>query len=198
MIRAIAFLIGLVAAGPVFAHAFESGQDTYALLLKGVSQPWLMLPVAVLLIGLGMLAGIWRVEGTIAIWPALLLGVLLGLGLGPFVPQVPVLWLMAGALVVSGLGILALALPQAAMLGLATLATALPSRFLMEAHAFGELPWPFVIGMGLGITTCAALAAGLVQATRERIGHSAVLIGWRALISWVGAIAILMMAFELR
>ncbi len=198
MIRTFAVLTGLLVAGPVYAHAFESGQDTYALILKGLSQPWLMLPVAVLLIGLGMLAGIWRREGAISIWPAMILGVVLGLGLGPFVPQVSVLWLMASALVVSVIGIMALSLPSFAMMALATVATALPSRFLMEAHAFGELPTPFVIGMGLGITTCAALSAGLVQTTRERIDHTAVLIGWRALIAWVGAIAILMLAFELR
>jgi len=197
VIRLGVVLIGLVAAGPVYAHAFESGQDTYALVLQGLSQPWLMLPVAVLLIGLGMLAGIWRVEGAAAIWPSMILGVVLGLGLGPLVPQIDVMVLIIGALVISALGILAVPLPSLAMAAMAALATALPSRFLMEAHAFGELPLPFVIGMGLGITTCAALAAGLVQATRERIDHTAVLIGWRALASWIGAIAILMMAFEL-
>ena len=191
---------GLIAfaAGPAHAHAFESGQDTYELILQGVSQPWLMLPVAVLLIGLGLLAGIWRDEGLITVWPALIVGTLLGLGLGPFVPQIEVIWLMVVALLVSALGIAAVPVPRVAMAALACLATALPGRFLMEAHVFGELPFPFLVGMGLGITTCAALAAGLVQATREQIHHGAVLIGWRALISWVGAIAILMLAFEMR
>ena len=198
MIKRLALLAALAAPQQAAAHAFESGQDTFALILQGLSQPWLMLPVAILLIGLGMLAGILREEAAIAIWPAMILGTVLGLGLGPFVPQFEVVWLMAAALIVALLGIAALPLPGLLVPLIAFLATALPSRFLMEAHAFGELPIPFVIGMGLGITTCAALAAGLVQATRERIQHGALVIGWRALISWVGAMAILMMAFEMR
>lgn len=198
MIRSVSILLALLGSGPAHAHAFESGQDAYELLLQGISQPWLMLPVAVLLLGLGMLTGIWRTEGVIVVWPAMIAGALLGLGLGPFIPQVEVIWLMGLALAISIVGIIALPLPSLAMTGLAALATLLPSRFLLETHAFGELPLPFLIGMGIGITTCAALAAGVVQATREQIGHVAVLIGWRALISWIGAISILMLAFELR
>ena len=198
MIRSVSIVLALLGSGPAYAHAFESGQDAYELFLQGISQPWLMLPVAVLLLGLGILTGIWRTEGVIVVWPAMIVGALLGLGLGPFVPQVEVVWLMGLALVVSIMGLIALPLPSLAMAGLAALATVLPSRFLMETHVFGELPLPFLIGMGIGITTCAALAAGVVQVTREQIGHAAVLIGWRALISWVGAIAILMLAFELR
>lgn len=188
----------LLAAGPAHAHAFESGQDAYALFLQGVAQPWLALPVAVLLVGTGLFLGIWRQEALVPTWPALILGALIGFGLGPLVPEVGGAVLMGAALVVSALGLLALPLAAPLAFGIAAFATALSGRYLMETHALGELPLAFLIGMGVGATTAVALPAGLVQASRERIAHAAVLIGWRALVSWVGAVAILALAFALR
>ncbi len=180
------------------AHAFQTGADSYALFLQGVGAPWLMLPVALLLIGTGLFLGIWRTEAMLAFWPVQIVVLALVLGLGVFVPGVPDLALVVAALAIAGLGILALPLPRAAALGLGALALLLAGRFLLEDHAFGELPLPFMVGMAAGAASLVALPAGLVQATRERIGHPAVLIGWRALSSWVGAAAILMIAFALR
>ena len=190
--------VALLAAGPAHAHAFESGKDAYALFLQGVAQPWLMLPVAVLLIGTGLFLGIWRVEGIVPAWPGLILGAALGVGLGPLVPQVGSAVLAGAALVVAGLGVAALRVPMLAAVGIAALATALSGRFLMETHALGELPVAFLLGMAAGCTTQVALVAGAVQLTREHLTNRAVLIGWRALMSWVAAVAILTLAFALR
>ncbi len=196
--RLWAALVVVGLARPAAAHTFETGQDLYDLFLQGVAQPWLMLPVAVLLIGTGMFIGIWRVEGVIAAWPGLLLGALVGFGLGPVLPQVSALVLFGAALGVACLGLVGPPLSTPIITALSALCVGLSGRFLMETHVLGELPVIFLIGMGVGATTAVALPAGLIQFTRERIDHGALLIGWRALISWVGAIAILSIAFALR
>lgn len=181
------------------AHAFQSGQQSYELLVQGIAQPWLALPVALVLVGAGVMLSIWREEGMLAAWPVVLVCAALGFGLGPFVPPVDAGALAVAGLAIGGAGVVAHRLPAALVLGLAGFAMLLGARYLVEDHPFGELPLAFLLGMGGGALSAVALPAGLVQASRHHLPRAGwVVIGWRALSSWIAAIAVLVLAFSLR
>ncbi|WP_425093940.1 hypothetical protein [Tropicimonas sp. S265A] len=180
------------------AHAFQAGQEGYDLFVQGVAQPWLALPTALVLVGTGLLLAIWREEGMLAGWPVLAVCAAIGFGLGPLVPPVGVVALAAFALAVGGLGILAPRLPGPGVLAMAGGAMLLSARYLMEDHPMGDLPLPFLLGMAGGALAAVGLPAGVVQASRTLTEAPWVLIFWRALASWVAAVAVLMVAFTLR
>jgi hypothetical protein len=188
----------IVLPDPVSAHAFQAGQEGYALFVQGAAQPWLALPTALALIGTGLMVSIWREEGMLAAWPVIGICAFLGFGLGPLVPPVGTLALAALALGIGGLGILAPQLPRSGVLTMAGAAMLLSARYLMEDHPLGDLPLPFLFGMALGALAAIAAPAGLVQASRSMVSAPWLLIFWRALASWVAAIAVLMIAFTLR
>lgn len=180
------------------AHAFEAGQQGYEIFVQGVAQPWLALPTAVVLIGTGLLVSIWQEEGMLAAWPVVGISAALGFGLGPLVPPIGALGLAVAAIFVGGLGILAPRLPRLLVLTTSGATMLLCARYLMEDHPLGELPITFLLGMGGGALSAIAIPAGLVQASRGLTDAAWVMVFWRALASWVAAIAMLMGAFALR
>ncbi|MEM9395609.1 MAG: hypothetical protein AAGA38_17250 [Pseudomonadota bacterium] len=183
---------------PAKAHAFQAGQQGYELFVQGVAQPWLALPTALVLVGTGLLLSIWREEGMLAAWPVVAICAVLGFGLGPLAPPVSALGLAGIALAIGGMGIIAPRLPSLVPLFAAGASMLLSARYLMEDHPLGDLPLPFLFGMAGGALSAIALPAGVVQASRMLTEADWLMIFWRALASWVAAIAVLMGAFVLR
>lgn len=67
----------------------------------------------------------------------------------------------------------------------------------LQGHGFLDLPWPAHAGLLFGVNLAAALAAGLSQAVLAGWPGSAPRIALRVAASWIGAILLLSLAFEL-
>jgi hypothetical protein len=107
------------------------------------------------------------------------------------------------ALVFMGLGVVTAALaalwpavPKALALGLAGLAGVVAMMTAFEGHGLFELPVFTHLGLLFGANLATALAAGVFNLALVRVEAGWMRIGWRVVASWIGAILMLTLAFE--
>lgn len=194
-----ALTLGALHPGAAGAHAFEAGADTYARFVEGAAVPLSAPAVALCLVPLGLLLGLWRDDGLPAVWPALLLGLGAGIGLAPLAdPWVPLAALAAGALCAAAAALAVLPRRRAVMAAVAFGVGLLATTAGLEGHARGEVPPATLAGILFGANLAVAIPAATVSASTERWRQVWVRIGWRIMSSWSGAIAVLYLAFELR
>lgn len=180
-----------LAAGQARAHAFQAGAESYAAFVEGayvpLNDPMILMP----LLATGLAIGIWRREGMLTLWPALLAGLVAGLFLAPLVGPGFRLAGMILAVPMAVLGVAARAWPAALMQGLVALVGLTSGLIALEGHGWGSLPWMISAGVLFGANMVAVVPAGMVAASRDRITNSWLMIGWRVAASWVGATAVL-------
>lgn len=181
------------------AHSFASGLDPLGYLVEGAlavwAAPWLMLPVAVVGIALG-LAGAPVIRTALA---AFLAGALVGLAASAFVGVwAQVVPPLAVGLVVA---VLAALVPSErtgpALPGLAALAGATVAADVLEGFFFLDVPATLLAGIaGAATLAVAAIALGVVG-TRRWVARPWITILWRIVASWGAAIQVLYLAFIL-
>ncbi len=196
MRRAAVFLSATFLAGPVHAHAFDAGADAYGQFVEGAAVmltfPGIVLP----LLALGVMLSLWRDNGLPAVWPAFLVAQVAGVFLAASVGPVVALIFMGLGILIAAVAALAPSVPNALALGLATLAGLLAMLTAFEGHGLFELPVFTHLGLLFGANLATALAAGIANLALTRVEAAWMRIGWRVAASWIGAILMLTLAFE--
>ena|GEM_PF-1181736 len=181
------------------AHAFTAGADTYLRFVEGAAVPFSAPAVALCLVPFGLLVGAWRRDGLPAVWPALLVGLGVGIAVAPLVaPWISFLTLGAGALCASAAALAWLPLARIGMAVVALIVGLLATSASLEGHALGEVPVATLFGVFFGANLTVALPAAMVSSSIEHWWPDWTRIGWRIVSSWSGAIALIYLAFEVR
>lgn len=185
-----------VLAGPVHAHAFDAGADAYGQFAEGAAVmltfPGIVLP----LLALGILLSLWRENGLLSVWPVFLGAQVAGVFLAAMVgPGVAVVLIGLGVGVATAAALLP-RVPDALAYGLAALAGVLATLTAFEGHGLFELPVFTHLGLLFGANLATALGAGVPNLAMARVEAAWMRIGWRVAASWIGAILMLMLAFE--
>lgn len=196
--RALIAATALAATGgPARAHSFQTGLDLYEQFVEGAGAV-LGYPGTLLLLGaLGLLLGLWRRDGMVRAWPAFLAGQAVGIPVAVVVGLWAQNGLLALGVVVAGLGALLSRHHAVEALGLAFLAGLIAMAVNLEGHGLFELPLPIHLGMLLGVNLVPAMAATAVGMSMEKTDAMWLRILWRVLCSWIAAILVLYLAFEL-
>jgi hypothetical protein len=161
--------------------------------LAVLTGPALLLP----LLALGLLLSLWQRDGLLRAWPVFLVAQVAGLVLAPLAGPAAAPPLIAGGVLVAVSAALNPRVPawlaylSAVICGIGALAV------VLEGHGFLDLPWPAYAGLLFGVNLAAALTAGLSQAILVGWPGPAARIALRVAASWIGAILLLSLAFEL-
>lgn len=189
--------LATLAAGPASAHAFDAGADAYGQFVEGAAVvltfPSILLP----LLALGLLLSLWDENGLPRVWPVFLfgqgVGVLLAAVSGPGVG----LFVLGLGIVTATLAALLPRIPKVLAILLAGLGGVGALAASLEGHGLFELPVFTHLGLLFGANLATALAAGLCRLALQRIDAHWMRIGWRVAASWIGAILLLTLAFDL-
>lgn len=186
-----------IAAGPAFAHSFEAGADAYGRFVEGATvilvHPTILLP----LVALGILLGLWDEGGLPTVWPVFLSGQLAGVAAASVSgPAVAVAFIGLGLATASAAALLPavprwLAFSLSGLVGAGALAASLEGQGLLILPIFTHL------GLLFGVNLATAAAEGLARFAVLRVDAPWMRIGWRVAASWIAAILLLMLAFEL-
>ena len=178
------------------AHAFGAGSGAYDLFLAGAAVPLSTPAVLFCLVPLGLFVSLWREDGMVRIWPGFLAGLIGGAFIAPFVgPGISIAALMFG-IVCALAGAISPNIPEPVAIGFGALGGVLSALVSLEGHGLLELPLLIYAGIVFGSILAVVMSAGLVSATLQQWPHQWLRIGWRILISWSGALGILLVAFE--
>jgi len=180
------------------AHAFSSGRDLYAQFIEGAGVPLVTPAIILALLPLGLLAGLWRRDGMVQVWPWFIAGLLAGGLAAPLAGPDVVVAAMGVGVVCAVLAALGPDLPRLTVAALAALAGGLAAAVAREGHGFGELPLLIYAGIFLGAHLVTVVPAAAVSATLDRWPAAWLRIGWRVVASWSGAIGLMLLAFQLR
>jgi hypothetical protein len=195
--RALAALVPLILAGPANAHAFTAGADSYAQFVEGASviliYPAILLPI----LALGLLLSLWHDEGLPKAWPVFLGGQVLGVFAATAVGPGALVLFIALGVVTSAIAALISPVPRWAAYGLAGLVGMGALAMALEGHGLFELPIFTHLGLLFGANLAVALGAGVSRLILVWVEAAWVRIGVRVAASWIGAILILTLAFEM-
>jgi hypothetical protein len=185
-----------VIAGPVHGHAFDAGADAYGQFVEGAAVmltfPGIVLP----LLALGVLLSLWREDGLPNVWPVFLVAQLAGVFGAALIGPVVALIFMALGIVIAAMAALAPSVPKMAAYGFAGLAGVCAMLTAFEGHGLFELPVFTHLGLLFGANLATALAAGIARLALTRVEAGWMRIAWRVAASWIGAILMLTLAFE--
>ena len=196
-----ALLAALLFAGPAHAHGLAGG-SVLDELVAGFSAPLDVPATILLMLASGLVAALWSSSG----FPRLGQGLLAGVAAGPALAlllarsgvAIPVWPPLALAILLAVMAALARRWPQwlvqALMLGggiLAVFATLLD-------HSVADLNWFTATGLAGGVLFFTAAAAALFSLPQMFLPLNVARLGLRIVASWIGAIAILLLAFTLR
>ena len=195
------FILGvlpLVLPRDAHAHDFGAGSDTYGVFLSGCTAVLAELPVMIALLSTGILVSLWDREGLPKVWPGFLAGVAGGmlLALADVVDPVGIAYGAAMAL-----GLLAVAAVKPGiplMLGILFIAGLLPIAALLAGHEIGTVPVAAYAGILATANFVLAASAGITAIMLERLPYGWVSVAFRALASWMVAIALISFTFLMR
>lgn len=197
MRRALVVIAPFVLAGPANAHAFTAGADSYAQFIEGASviliYPAILLPI----LALGLLLSLWDPDGLPRTWPVFLAGQALGIFAAVAVGPEALVGFIALGVVTAALAALVSAVPRLAAFGFAGLTGCGALAMALEGHGMFELSVFTHLGLFFGTNLAVALGAGLARLVLDRFEAGWVRIGVRVAASWIGAILLLTLAFEL-
>jgi len=179
------------------AHNFATG-TAYPEMVEGAGASLNSPEILLTLIPIGLLASLWDDEGMLKIWPGLLIGMIVGIPLAPLVGG----WIIAVSLAVGAIcALMAVSganYPKSLVVGIATALGALSSMVSFEGHTFGEFPLPIYIGILFGANLIVVIAAGIAKALLMKLPYFWTRIGLRVASSWVTAIGLMLLAFEMK
>ena len=176
------------------AHAFDSGADAWGQMLGAGLVP-LSDPVLLLgLLPLGLMLGLWQIDGLAQVWPALVAGLVAGAASAPLAgPSISVLAILAGlATALMGAASLSWPFPTVAVAAAGT--GLLAGMAMLDGHGPGTVPVPVYLGLLLGALVTVSLSFVLASWTRALVpGPWGRLVG-RVASSWLAAIALMLVA----
>ncbi|WP_148234735.1 hypothetical protein [Pseudooceanicola batsensis] len=185
----------VAAPGPAWAHSFRSGADGYQQFLEGawviVGYPGILLP----LVALGLLLGLWDREGMVRAWPALIVGLVLGVPLGAVAPVAVATGFVAFGVFVAALTALLARHSRYEAFALAGIAGAMAMATALEGHGLFQLPVMIHLGLFLTANLAVAASAGLVRVSTDHVPAQWMRILWRIAASWIAAVLILYLAY---
>jgi hypothetical protein len=179
------------------AHAFKTGA-AYPQFVEGAGAALGEPAVLLSMVALGLLAALWHSEGLVRLWPALLGGMLIGVVPAAVAGPSAVVAALAAGLVCAAIAALGARLPAGAVIPLAALTGLATSLAMLAGHGFAELPVPIYAGLLFGANLVLATSASSAKLLLDRWSHPAIRLGLRIASSWIGAIAILLIAFSFR
>ena len=192
---ALAFLFSAI---PAKAHDFGSGGSFYTDFLTGFETAMTELPVLLLLGATGILVSLWDKEGLPKVWLAFAIGVITGLILPLFVPVHPVYFGYGGAMAAGLVAAAAIKPDIQWMRVILFVAGLLPASAILADHEWGSVPTFVYVGIFFMLNLGLAVSAGIVSQGLERLAYGWTSIVFRALASWLVAIALMSLAFLLR
>lgn len=180
----------------VHAHAFTAGADLYGQFTEGVGVAMSAPELALALVPLGLFAGLNRAEGMLAIWPAFIVAWLVGMPAGSFIGD----WIIPVTLTLGVLcGVLCALMPRAplpVLIGAASVIGLGVGAASFQGHGLFELPFYIHFGLFFGANLLVACVAGLAKVLRERFPAFWMDVALRSAASWTGAVALMVLAFE--
>ncbi|WP_007199822.1 hypothetical protein [Hoeflea phototrophica] len=196
-------LVPMALAGGLFcfvpldakAHEFALGGDAYEDFLAGGMAVLIDLPVMIALISTGILVSMWKREGLPLVWPAFLLAIPAGFVTAALVPVDPVPLLFATAIALGLLAVMAIRPAVRTMAAIVFLAGLLTGWGILAGHAWGEVPPGAYAGIFGLFNLVLATSAAIVSTGLKRLPYGWVEISFRALASWMVAIAMMGWAF---
>lgn len=201
MISAIIKRLGMAAIAAIalpataFAHSFEAGASTYASFLAGIEAVYADLGIALLILAAGLLVGLDKNPAKHTGFAALLAGAVLGCVL-----SVPLNYTPSTVLLLSATAVACLAAWRPAW-QLSWLMVALGGAGGMGAwsvfagHEDVVAPLPVYVGTLFALYVGVATTGAITKLVMETVPKGWVEIGFRAMASWVAAIAIMTLAF---
>jgi len=188
------FLLALLLSNTAYAHSFMVEGGEYEFFIEGIkvvlSDVQLILPV----IALSLLVSLWKIDGILSVWPAYIIGNLLGIPLATFVTGYIIqLYISLGIF----LALFAALAPKrnhleirilAAVIGLTSVLT------VLEGHEFLELPSTIYLGLLFGLNLVLVVSANISSLILKSLNTTWANIGIRAVAAWVAAIGILIFA----
>lgn len=184
--------------GQVQAHAFQAGSGIYDQFVEGTAVALSAPEIVLCLLPLGLFVGTWKRDGMVVIWPYLLAGQAAGLFLAVAAPPTAPAYALGLGAVTATLAALRPGPPVPAPQIFAVLTGLLASIASFEGHGLFELPAGIHAGLLFGANLAVAAMAGLAAATLERWPFHWLRIGWRVAASWLAAVALMVLAFEMR
>jgi hypothetical protein len=179
------------------AHTFVGGAGYYDQFTDGVTviviYPAILLP----LIALGLFLSLWDHDGLPRALPFFFISQLIGICAAMFVGEFVLLFLMAVGMITAGLGALYTNLSKTWAYLVAGLTGCSVLLVALEGHSLFELPIFTYLGLLFGSSLVVMVSAGLARLTLDTFNFSWVRVGLRVMCSWVGAILVFMIAFEL-
>jgi hypothetical protein len=196
LIRAAILL--LVFPGQATAHDFGLGGDAYAEFLSGCAAILTELPIVIAIISTGILVSLWDREGLPRVWLAFVAGVVGGMLVATAALIDPVTVAYGSAIALGLLAAAAISLDLKLMRLVLFFSGFLPVAALLSDHDFGTVPLAAYAGILFMSNIVLSASAGLVSVALKNIPFSWVSIAFRALASWLVAIALISFAVLLR
>ena len=193
-----AFLLAAATGSPAFAHDFGLGGGYYADFLAGCAAVLTELPVLICLASAGIFIALWNRDGFPGVWPLFALGNIAGMLLAPLDLVEPISAAYGPAI---ALGLLAAAAVKPGILlmrSIMFLAGMFPTLAILGGHAWSEVPIATFAGIILALNAGFSMATAVVALTLKGFSYPFVPIAFRALASWLVAIAVMAFAFLIR
>ncbi|MGB7431831.1 MAG: hypothetical protein WA921_05105 [Ahrensia sp.] len=177
------------------AHSFEAGANTYTLFLAGVEAVYADLGIALLILAAGLLIGLDKNASKHTGFAALLAGAIIGCAL-----TVPFNFTPTTVLLLSATAVACLAAWRPAwklpwlMLALGW-AGGMAAWSVFAGHEEVIAPFPVYVGTLFALYVGVATTGAITKLAMETVQKGWMEIGFRAMASWVAAIAIMTLAF---
>jgi len=193
-----AFLLAAGTCQPAFAHDFGLGGGYYADFLAGCAAVLNELPVLISLASAGILIGLWNREGLPKVWPLFALGVIAGILLAPLDIVEPVSAAYGPAIALGLLAAAAIKPDMLLMRSIVFIGGLFAALAILGGHAWGTIPAATYAGIFLALNAGLSMTTAVVALTLQRFPYPFVPIAFRALASWLVAIAVMAFAFIIR
>lgn len=182
----------------LLAHEFGAGQGAYKDFLSGNRAVLADNTVLLGLVAAGLLSGIWKPDGFPSLWPFYAGGVVAGAAVGFYGMIPPTLPTYVAVIAVGLLGAAAPQIPTGLVRGIFFVIGLVLTNAVLSGHRISEIT-PFAyVGIAFALNVGVVVPAGLVAVSREKLPYGWVAIAWRAVMSWLVAIAVMAMALMLK
>lgn len=180
------------------AHSFKAGAGYYESFIEGTTVVLFWPPTLAAIISIGMLISLWRTQGLVDVWLFLIIGHILGFFLSALPLEGVATFTYGIALVTAIFAASGVISNNSTIRVITALSGLVVMSAALEGHPLGSLPVAIYAGLFFAANLGVAISAGIVSITLEKFTANWMKIGWRVVASWIAAIIILQLAFEMR